>query len=386
MALVIAGALIACVGILVESGSAWDRQPVLLYYGPYLLLLLIALVRPWHGTSRLEARPIAALPPVATLIVCGVAVLLLASMPLWAGRDVLGIAAYVAIYGLFALSLNISTAVTGRLSFCHGAYFAIGGCACAILLARYHWPLILSLPTAAMLSGLAAAAVGAICIRLRYPYDAIVTLAFAILVSGVAINWPSVTGGRQGLFVMASIVQSPVNFYYLVFSIVTGSTGALWLVWRIVLNHQPQAPAALSTSVDSSGFSAPWSRWQVFVYSGVFAGAAGALVVLQNMQVDAPMAAWPMSVRVIWMALLGGAHSFFGPIVGAAAIIFFDRFVFTYFAYESIALCMMLFLVMSALPDGLVGLVRRPTTLTLGGSAEETPAGATQDTAGSVAT
>src|SRR5262249_25432351 len=94
------------------------------------------------------------------LIACIVVAVALALVPLTGSRSAMDLRTQVAIYGLFALSLNVLIGFTGSVSFGHAAYFAIGGYACAILLTTYKWPLYLAMPAAIALAGASAAVVG----------------------------------------------------------------------------------------------------------------------------------------------------------------------------------------------------------------------------------
>src|SRR3990167_8866247 len=127
-----------------------------------------------------------------------VVVLALALLPLAGSRYAIDLATQILIYCLFALSLNVLIGYTGDVSFGHAAYLAIGGYACAILLTTYRWPLVLALPASLGVSGLAAAAIGYFCVRLTQIYFAMLALAFAMLVWGVAFKWKAVTGGDDG--------------------------------------------------------------------------------------------------------------------------------------------------------------------------------------------
>jgi len=138
-------------------------------------------------------------PQRRDLIASAVVVMLLALVPLAGSRYAVDLTTEVLIYVLFALSLNVLIGFTGNISFGHAAYFAIGGYACAILLTTYGWPLLFSLPAAVVLAGIVAGVVGYFCVRLTQIYFAMLTLAFAMLVWGVAFKWKEVTGGDDGL-------------------------------------------------------------------------------------------------------------------------------------------------------------------------------------------
>ena len=162
------------------------------------------------------------MPQRRQLIASAIVVLLLALLPLAGSRYAIDLTTEVMIYALFALSLNVLIGFTGNISFGHAAYFAIGGYACAILLTTYGWPLALALPAAVVLAGLVAAVVGYFCVRLTQIYFAMLTLAFAMLVWGIAFKWKEVTGGDDGFtgIKMPAMIAHHVGYFY--FTLVGG--------------------------------------------------------------------------------------------------------------------------------------------------------------------
>src|SRR5882672_10065086 len=172
------------------------------------------------------------MPPHRPLLAFLIAILLLALLPLTGSRYAIDLATEVMIYTLFALSLNVLIGYTGNISFGHAAYFAIGGYGCAILLTTYGWPLVLSLPAAVVLAGIVAGVVGYFCVRLTQIYFAMLTLAFAMLVWGVAFKWKEVTGGDDGLtgIKVPAMLTNHVNYFYFTLAVVSAGIAALWVI------------------------------------------------------------------------------------------------------------------------------------------------------------
>src|SRR5205823_7310043 len=85
----------------------------------------------------------------------------------------------IAIYSLFALSLNLLLGTTGLVSFGHAAYFGIGSYACGILMKIVAVPFWLAFPAAGLIAALFAAGFGFFCVRLTKIYFAMLTLAFS---------------------------------------------------------------------------------------------------------------------------------------------------------------------------------------------------------------
>src|SRR3981189_1381922 len=104
----------------------------------------------------------------------------------------------IAIYALFAMSLNLLLGTTGLVSFGHAAYFGIGSYACGILMKTYGVPFSLAFPVAGVGAAAFALIFGFFCVRLTKIYFAMLTLAFAQIVWAICFKWNDVTGGEQG--------------------------------------------------------------------------------------------------------------------------------------------------------------------------------------------
>src|SRR5262247_536361 len=99
-----------------------------------------------------------------------------------------------------ALGLNLLVGFTGLTSFGHSAWFGIGAYAAAI--SQKHWfdgQLILPLLFSVLLVGVLSFAVGALILRRRGVYFALLTLAFVALTYAIAFRWTALTGGEDGL-------------------------------------------------------------------------------------------------------------------------------------------------------------------------------------------
>src|SRR3990170_8089522 len=171
--------------------------------------------------------------PSRNVAIAAIAVVLaLALLPLAGSRYAIDLATQILIYCLFALSLNVLIGYTGDVSFGHAAYLAIGGYACAILLTTYRWPLVLALPASLGGSGLAAAGVGYFCVRLTQIYFAMLALAFAMLVWGVAFKWKAVTGGDDGFtgILLPKLLENPTAYFYFTLAVVAAGIAALWVI------------------------------------------------------------------------------------------------------------------------------------------------------------
>jgi branched-chain amino acid transport system permease protein len=169
--------------------------------------------------------------------------LLLLTMPYWldwiGGYTSLG--SRVQVLALAAMSLSFLLGFTGVLSFGHAAYFGLGAYGVGLTI-KYLVPSTLAGMAVGVITGtIAAAIIGALIVRLRGIYFAMVTIAFGQVFYFIAYRWNSVTGGDDGLsgwqrlpidlgIVRFDILGSDTAFYYWVlicFAIAVGIMAAL---------------------------------------------------------------------------------------------------------------------------------------------------------------
>src|ERR1700683_1734062 len=97
--------------------------------------------------------------------------------------------------------LTVLTGLSGQISLGHGALMAVGAYTVALLIGTEHWALVPALLAGTVLTALVGIAVGAAASRLRGPYLAGATLAFAIGLPALADQYSSLLGGEKGLVI-----------------------------------------------------------------------------------------------------------------------------------------------------------------------------------------
>ncbi|MBM3558602.1 MAG: branched-chain amino acid ABC transporter permease [Alphaproteobacteria bacterium] len=236
--------------------------------------------------------------------------------------------ARVMLWAIAALGLNLILGFGGMVSFGHAAYIGIGGYTVAILAFHGETSAWVQWPLALVLSGLAALAFGAVSLRTRGVYFIMITLAFAQMVYFLGVS-ASQYGSNDGLNIrrrsdfsiggLDLTVTDPVAVYYIVFALLLL---VLWGCGRIVRSRFGmvlRASQSNDTRLQSLGIPTYRYRLAAFVLSGVICGLAGVLTANVERYVSPDMMDWPRSGELIFMVLLGGMGSLFGPVLGAAA-------------------------------------------------------------------
>ncbi len=278
------------------------------------------------------------------------------------------LAAQIAIDALFAVSLNLLLGTTGLVSFGHVAYFGVGAYVCGILMKTYGVPFVIAFPAAGLGAALFALVSGFFCVRLMKLYFAMLTLAFSQIVWAIAYKWNAVTGGDNGLPEipypnldwMSAIpgcadLSIGARFYLLTLVLVGLSLAIVHKIVRspfgrmlTTIRDNPERAAFIGLNVRAYQLAA-------FVVAGSFAGLAGALYGIFSRGVFTDYVFWSKSAEVVIMAILGGINFFWGPPVGALALIWLNQQITDYTQYWPFVLGTILLVLLFVFPGGIVG-------------------------------
>jgi branched-chain amino acid transport system permease protein len=274
----------------------------------------------------------------------------------------------IAIYALFAMSLNLLLGTTGLVSFGHAAYFGIGSYACGILMKTAGVPFWAAFPAAGLIAAGFAAAFGFFCVRLTKIYFAMLTLAFAQIVWAICFKWNDFTGGDQGLpdvpfpdiGWMSALpgfghMRIGEQFYVLTLILVALCIAALHRLTlspfgRVLttIRENPERAAFIGVDVRAYELAA-------FAIAGGFAGLSGALFGIFNRGVFADFVFWSKSADVMIMTILGGMHHFWGPAVGALILTLLNQQITAYTEYWPFVLGAILIVLLFVFPGGILG-------------------------------
>jgi len=254
-------------------------------------------------------------------------ILFLLLLPTFSGKYLLYMTIHILILSVFALGFNVLLGYTGLLSFGQAGFFAMGAYVSAKILLIF--PSLLAGVIAGLLAGgIAALILGYLCVRHTRIYFSMLTLCFGMMIYSIAWKWRDFTGGDDGLIGIPrapfeipgifSIDMSSMGSYYYFVLIV--SLIAIYILYRIVNSPFGLTLKGIRDSenrVSFAGISISNYRLLSFTLAGLYAGLAGSLVPPLENTVTPPLAHWTHSAEPVMVTLLGGIHTFSGPIVGS---------------------------------------------------------------------
>jgi branched-chain amino acid transport system permease protein len=298
--------------------------------------------------------------------------LVLLTMPYWmnAVGGYTELAVRVVVLGLAAMSLNFLLGFTGVLSFGHAAYFGLGAYGAAMSLKFFYPSTALAIVVGVVVGTVAAAVIGAMIVKLRGVYFAMVTIAFGQVFYFIAFRWNNVTGGDDGLtgwhreplhlgFTQIDILGNDKAFYYLVLLLFAVSVGLMALLLKSPLGRTLIAIRENERRARFLGIPVEQHIWLAFVISCVFASLAGALYALLSNFTDPRSLHWTLSGNFVIMAVLGGMRSFWGPLVGAAIFVVLQDYVSSQTQNWMSFIGLFFVLVVSFFPRGVLGFIKR---------------------------
>jgi branched-chain amino acid transport system permease protein len=290
-------------------------------------------------------------------------------VPLVFGGYALQLAISIAMYTALATSWLLFSGPTNYIALSTAAFFGIGMYTVAGGIDLVPYPVLIA---AAGLAGAAlAAVVGLATLRVSGIYFVIFSLGLAELVRQVMTWLQHVLGTMSGLYV--TIDRDEAEYYWQLLSL----TAAVFLVglWigrsrlgfalRIIGNDEVVAVHC--------GINTARAKVILFVISSMFAAVAGALVAPRWSYVEPVVAFSPfVSFQVVIMALRGGTHRLWGPLVGVIPFVLIWELIAINFPNQtSLLLGVCFLLIVYVIPNGIVGLIEHAMNrrAKLGGSA-----------------
>ena len=279
------------------------------------------------------------------------------------------LATRIVVMGLAAMSLNFLLGFTGVLSFGHAAYFGLGAYGTAMAIKYWGIGSIPAIVLGVIIATIAAMIIGALIIKLRGVYFAMVTIAFGQVFYFIAFRWNAVTGGDDGLtgwrrlpinfgFAELDIVQNDRAFYYFALAIFAVCVAAMAVLLNSPFGRSLIAIRENERRARFLGVPIEFHVWLSFVISCLFVSAAGGLYALLNNFIDPRALRVDLSGNLVIMAVLGGMRSFWGPLIGAAIFVALQDYVSSHTENWMSVIGLVFVLVVRFFPRGVLGMLR----------------------------
>lgn len=273
----------------------------------------------------------------------------------------------VLLYTILSASLNLIVGYVGEFPLGHVAFFGLGAYSVAILSGPdVGWPMLVTIPLAAVVAAVAGWFIGRITLRLNGPFFVIVTLAFAEVLRLLASNWIGLTNGPMGI---SGIARPAILDWWpwlhgkrgFVMMGIALTAFTLFVTWRVVCSSAGRAAITLrenSYVAQSVGINPLRYSMFVFMVAAFLAGISGAYYATYISFVGPEVFAFPFTATMIIIVLLGGKGSLVGPVVGAVIVTLLEEYLRE---FKEVRLSIFGLIVMAVVlfaPDGVMGFVR----------------------------
>lgn len=284
----------------------------------------------------------------------------------WLGTDYAYLAAYTVLqFVVLATAWNILGGYAGYVNFGSAGFFAIGVYTSVVAYQTVDLPILATIPLAAAAAGLVGFATGYLTLRLRGVFFSIATLALAIVLQTLVVNWEWV-GGARGVYVLRPQTVPFFGSYahYLFVVMLVLAMVSVLIARAVEQSWLGRGLAAIrddEMAAECSGVPSLRMKLIATTISGALMGVAGVPFPYFITYVD-PNTAFSLSIAVntIAMPLIGGTTTWAGPVIGALLIGSLQQFVTVTISSVAnllvVGALLVLFVVVA--PNGIVGLVQ----------------------------
>ncbi|MEW5423326.1 branched-chain amino acid ABC transporter permease [Amorphus sp. 3PC139-8] len=293
------------------------------------------------------------------------ALLIGATLPLYANAGIVFLAGLVAIDIVIALAFNFLFATVGVLSFGQAGFILVGAYAAGVAIKFSGVSILPTLILAGVASAFVAMVIGLVALRrVSGVYFAVLTLAFASL-GFVAVSKSEFLGREDGLTgitrpdlelgIAAISLTESVHFYYFVLAV---CAVLIAVMWYSTSSQFGRTLKAIKQDADRSAFlgiNVQGFRVAAFVLAGAVTGMAGALLGPLTQIVTPDLGYWTQSTKPILYAMLGGSGFFWGPAVGAVLFAVLSYATRTLVGMTEVITGGLLLVVVLAIPGGVLG-------------------------------
>lgn len=236
------------------------------------------------------------------------------------------------ILAIAVISLNLILGFGGMISLGHAAYIGIGAYSVGIPAYYDYYNGWLHLALALAVSASFALITGAISLRTKGVYFIMITMAFSQMVYFTFLSREEY-GADDGLVIYSRsefpqwmTMDGGTSLYYWIFALLLLS---LFFTYRLVYSRFGRVIVGAKFNeqrMQALGFNTYRYRLVCYVISAMICSLAGVLLGNFTGFISPDMIGWARSGELIFMVIIGGAGTFFGPLVGTIAFVLLEEF------------------------------------------------------------
>ncbi len=255
------------------------------------------------------------------------------------------------MFATCGVAWNIMGGYAGMFSFGQVAFFGIGAYASSFLLLTFHVSPWIGLVAGGLISSLMAAAIGYPCSNLRGHYFAIASIAFAEIIRIIFNNWQTV-GAAEGLTIpmlkesLAHFMfhSSKLPYYYIILAFMLLAVGVGRWVSTSKMGYYFRAIKESHEVAQVLGVNVVRYRLYAIMISAFLTSMVGTFYAQYILYIDPEsVMILPISVQIVLVAMLGGANTVLGPVIGAIVLIPLSEYSRAWLGYKGTGVDMIIY-------------------------------------------
>ncbi|WP_456328304.1 branched-chain amino acid ABC transporter permease [Archaeoglobus sp.] len=289
-------------------------------------------------------------------------------LPLILPKSVLFMLGLAYLFVVYVVTWDLVAGYVGEVNLGHVVFIGLGAYTSTLLVLNQNIPVPISIVIGAIVATLFGLGIGAVCLRLKGYYLALVTAILPLVFVQIVNIYPQVFGGYEGLSVgiKNALHKTIEGRYYVAYLFMIGCVLTLYKVLNSKFGLRLKAIRDDPDLAESLGINVFKYKVTAFCISAFFSGLAGAFTAFYRLSVGVDLFGVPLMLLIIISAVLGGLGTFFGAIIGALTIYILKNWILVEIAYstgimglDNLVIYATLIILILKMPHGIFGVLKR---------------------------
>ena len=291
--------------------------------------------------------------------------LVFATAPFWTSLYIVNLFILIFLYMSFASMWNLLAGYSGLVSMGQQMFIGLGGYTVAVLCMYYKAPLLLSIVSGGLMSGVLSILISLPIFRMKGVYFTIGTWIIAEILAISFSNWRYVRYG-MGIFIQPAEKFNMTTVYFGALIICIGSFALVYFIIRSDLGLGLMAIRDDEVASEAIGINIFRCKFICFLISALVFGITGGVLYLNNIFIQ-PFEAFGIgwAVKLLFIVIVGGLGTMEGPIIGTLIYVLFQQFLSEYIGFNLIILGGITIIIIIFAPKGIVGILQSKFGLVL---------------------
>ena len=271
------------------------------------------------------------------------------------------------LFVVFVVTWDLIAGYVGDVNLGHVVFIGIGAYTSALLTLNYGIPIVVSIAIGGLFAMLFGLAIGAVCLRLKGYYLALVTAILPLVFIQIVNIYPEVFGGYEGLSVgiKNALHKTIEGRYYIAYAFMLASVYVIYRVVNSKFGLRLRAIRDDAELAESVGIDVFKHKVLAFCLSALIAGLAGGITAFYRLSVGVDLFGIPLMILIIISAIFGGLGTLFGALIGALIIYIAKHWILMELArsldiigFDELIMYALLIVLILKMPEGLFGAVK----------------------------